>query len=195
MKIKPLTVWVLVVAAIAVAYAILGVAYLRQKGAQEALGFELGKLRLIAAGREQPTGDMERRLVVAQARLDTAQATFPDEWRSTEVMEWVLQLARESQVKALPINVRPLSKERFEGHVCDVSRLEVKVEGGLPQLLAFMGQLEGGPFKTLVLEKASITTTPGGANATLSLAAHVHPVLVQPAATPEPKKEPKKESK
>jgi hypothetical protein len=169
--------------AILLSYAVLGATYARQERNKNDINVQLLQLRPALAQTRPNVAEMEQRLDLAQARLAAEQASFPSELSSTELSDWVLQLAQETQLKALSLRAKPVSTEKMRGYTYKILRLEVEVRGSFSDLTDFIQKLEEGKFTTLVLAKASMTVTPGDVAARLNLALYAQ---LPPPATGTP---------
>lgn len=175
MKIRSSILLIGVMGAILLSYVVLGATCARQQRDKNYTNAQLLQLRPALAQTKPNLAELEQRLALAQARLAAEQASFPVELSSTELSDWVLQLAEETQLKALSLRAKPISTEKIKGHTYKILRLEVEARGSFSQLTGFIQRLEEGKFKTLVLEKASMTVTPGDVSARLNLALYAQP--------------------
>lgn len=179
-KIRPSALLIGVMGAILLSYAVLGATCARQQQNKNDINAQLLQLRPALAQKKPNLAALEQRLALAQARLAEEQASFPSELSSTELSDWVLQLAQETQLKALSLRAKPISTEKIRGHAYKILHLEVEARGSFSELMDFIQRLEEGKFKTLVLEKASMTVTPGDVSGRLNLALYAQ--LPPPAA-------------
>ena len=170
MKIKPSTLLMGVMGAILLSYAVLGATYVRQQRVETDIDAQLLQLRPALAQTRPNLAELEGRLALAQARLAAEQASFPTELSSTELSDWVLQLAQEAQLKALSLRAKPISTEKIRGYTYKILRLEIEARGSFSELTDFIQRLEEGKFTTLVLANASMTVSPEDVAARLNLA-------------------------
>ena len=190
-KILPSALLIGVMGAILLSYAVLGATCARQQRDKNDINAQILQLRpalLQTTGRAESRprpdlAELEQRLALAQARLAAEQASFPAELSSTELSDWVLQLAQETRLKALTLRAKPISTEKIKGHTYKILRLEVDARGSFSELTDFIQRLEEGKFTTLVLAKVSMTVTPGDLGARLSLALYAQ---LPPQATGTP---------
>ena len=148
-----------------VVYYLYGMDYMKQREEHEVLTSQITEVtEALEALREipEPPQDLEQRLAAAQASLATEQSAFPDKINNTEVVDIVLKLAEDSQVKAIPLVTEPWSMERVGEHDYHVFRLTVTVEGSFSQLVSFVSKLEQGEYKTLIIEDLSVTRVTEG---------------------------------
>jgi hypothetical protein len=139
-----------------VVYYPLGTSYMKQRQKQKELTAQIADVTQTLAQIPQPPQDLEQRLAIAQANLATEQNGFPAKMNTTQVINTILELAEDCEVKAIPLVTQPWSTEMVGEHDYSVFRLSVVIEGSLPQLLTFISQLENGEFNTLLVENLSV---------------------------------------
>lgn len=152
-----------------VVYYLLGMDYMKQRKEHEALASQIADVTQILEQMPEPPQDIEQRLAAAQASLADEQNAFPSKVSSTKVINTILKLADECDVKAIPMVTQPWSTEDVEEHGYDVFWLNVAVEGSPSKLLTFVSKLENGEFKTLILENLSLTMVDEQSEVTASL--------------------------
>lgn len=147
-----------------VVYAYFGMDYIKQRQEHEVLFSQITEVTQTLRQISKPPQDMAQRLAAAQASLAAEQSAFPGKINSAEVVNTILKLADDAEVKAIPLVTQPWSMENAGEHDYYVFRLNVTVEGSFSQLVSFVSQLENGKFKTLIVEDLSITgvTEPEG---------------------------------
>jgi hypothetical protein len=96
-------------------------------------------------------------LEAAQTNLAVEQSLFPSQVNTTRVIDTILRLAAECEVKAIPLVTDPWSAENIGEHSYYVFRLNVAVEGSFSQFIIFVSKLENGEFDTLIVENISVT--------------------------------------
>ena len=154
MKTK-LIILLLIMASLA-AYGFLGTGYLKQRQGQAVLASSITDTSQELKQVPTPPTDLESRLAAAQARLTAAQSAFPGKPNSTQIINKILKLADECQVKAIPLSTQEWSPEKTrKGYL--VFRLHMTVKGDFPQFVNFVGRLENGEFETLIIESLSVT--------------------------------------
>jgi len=141
-----------------VVYYLLGTGYIKQQKEQKELTYQTADVTQALAQMPEPPQDLEQQLAAAQASLAAEQKAFPTKMNTTQVINTILELADECEVKAIPLVTQPWVMEMVGEHGYDVFRLSVVVEGSLPQLLHFVSKLERGEFNTLLVENLSVTT-------------------------------------
>ncbi len=151
-----LLITILIIVLLAV-YSLFGMDYMKQHQEQETLTSQITEVN--EALREIPElpQDLEQRLAAAQASLAAEQSEFPGKINSTEVINTILELAEDSEVKAIPLVTEPWSADKVGEHDYYVFRLNVTVEGRFSQLVTFVSKLENGELKTLIVEDMSVT--------------------------------------
>jgi hypothetical protein len=140
-----------------VVYYILGMGYMKQQKEHEALTSQIADVTQTLREIPEPPQDLEQRLATAQASLTAEQSAFPGKMNTTQVINSILELADDCEVKAIPLITQPWSTEKVGQHDYYVFRLNVAVEGSLSQLLTFGGKLENSEFETLVVERLEVT--------------------------------------
>ena len=140
-----------------VVYAYFGMGYMKEREEQAALTSQIADASYTLAQVPEPPRDLEQRLAVAQVSLAAEQDAFPGQINSTQIVNTILKLANDCEVKAIPLVTKPWSMEDIGEHGYYVFRLNVAVEGSFSQLVSFVGKLENGEFETLVVEDLSVT--------------------------------------
>ena len=140
-----------------VAYYILGMDYMKQRRQNAVLASQLTSVGQSLAQTPEPPRDLEQRLVGAQASLAARQSAFPDKPNSTQVINTILNLADDCEVKAIPLVASPWSLEDTGERGYYVFRLNVVAAGNYSQLVNFISKLENGQFKTLIVEDLRVT--------------------------------------
>lgn len=177
---------ILLVAALLVVYYLLGMGYLKQHQENEALASQINKATQTLAQMPKPPDDLESRLAEAQASLETVKNSFPRTMNSTRIINAILKLADNCEVKAIPLTTQPWKKVDISDHSYFVFRLNVAVTGTFAQLVSFLSELENGEPRTLIVEDLSVNRVarPSGEqgapegtifiNANLDLAIYTH---------------------
>jgi Tfp pilus assembly protein PilO len=170
---------ILLVAVLLVVYYLLGMDYLKQRNEHEALASQITDAAQTLAQMPEPPDDLEPRLAAARASLDETKKSFPDKMNSTGIVNTILKLADNCEVKAIPLITRPWTTRDFSGHSYSVFRLTVAVTGTFAQLVSFLSKLENGELQTLVVEDLSVTrvTQPPGGEGAAAESVPVHASL------------------
>ena len=186
MKTKKLLITLLIIVLLA-GYYHFGLDYLQKEAEQEALASQITDATRALAQMPEPPVDLEPRLSAVQAQLATEQSTFPGEMNSTKIVNSILELADECEVKAIPLITQPWTTETINDHDYSVFWLNIAVAGTFTQMVSFLSKLEKGGIPTLIVEDLSVTraiepsgeeSTPEGTipvNATLALAIYIQP--------------------
>lgn len=148
---------VILVIILVVVYYRLGMDYMNQRQEQEVLTSQITEVTQALGEIPQPTQNLEQRLEAAQANLAVEQSVFPSQVNTTRVIDTILRLAAECEVKAIPLVTDPWSIENIGEHSYYVFRLNVAVEGSFSQFIIFVSKLENGKFDTLIVENISVT--------------------------------------
>ena len=148
---------VILVIILVVVYYRLGMDYMNQRQEQEVLTSQITEVTQALGEIPQPTQNLEQLLEAAQANLAVEQSVFPSQVNTTRVIDTILRLAAECEVKAIPLVTDPWSIENIGEHSYYVFRLNVAVEGSFSQFIIFVSKLENGKFDTLIVENISVT--------------------------------------
>lgn len=148
---------VILVVILVVVYYRLGTDYMNQRQEQEELTSQITEVTQAVGEIPQPTQNLEQLLEAAQANLAVEQSLFPSQVNTTRVIDTILRLAAECEVKAIPLVTDPWSIENIGEHSYYVFRLNVAVEGSFSQFIIFVSKLENGKFDTLIVENISVT--------------------------------------
>ena len=138
------------------AYYLFGTDYMRQRREHEALSSRINDATLLLAQIPPLPQDLEQQLASAQANLIAEQSTFPTRMNSTRIINTILRLADECQVKAIPLVTQPWTQVDIGEHKYNVFRLNLAVTGDFIQLVSFISKLENGEFKTLIIDDLSV---------------------------------------
>lgn len=175
---------ILVIAAIAllVADGLLWMGYLRERQAGAGVAAQLAEAESNLAGIPQPPAGLEQKLAEAEAKLAAVQADFPKDRNSTRMINAMLKLADECQVKAIPLVTQPWARETVGQGSYDVFRMKMDASGSFTHLTSFISRLESGEFASLVIEGLSVKSTEDGATASLELAIYARPATSEQGA-------------
>jgi hypothetical protein len=179
----------LLIIVLVVVYCRLGIDYMKQDSEREALASQITDATQTLAQMSEPPDYLDQQLSAAQASLAAEQSTFPGEMNSTNIVNTILKLAEECEVKAIPLITQPWTTESISDHDYSVFRLNVAVVGTFIQMASFLSKLEKGEIQTLIVEDLSVTRViepPGEEshadgtipiNATLGLAIYTQPPI------------------
>ena len=148
---------VILIIILSVVYYLFGMDYLNQRKEQKALTSQIADVTQTLGDMPEPPQNLEQQLEAAEASLVAKQGAFPGKMGTTQVIDTILRLADDCQVKAIPLITEPWSKENIGQHDYYVFRLNLTVEGSFSQLVNFVGELENGGFNTLIVENVSLT--------------------------------------
>ena len=88
--------------------------------------------------------------------VSTEEDAFPGRTNSTQIINRILKLADEYQVKAIPLATRQWSVEKAgKGYLS--FGLQLTVQGRFDRFVDFMNKLENEEFDTIVVESLSVT--------------------------------------
>jgi Tfp pilus assembly protein PilO len=147
---------ILLIAVLLVVYYILGMGYLKQRNEHEVLASQITEATQTLAQMPKPPDDLEQQLAAVRASLDTVKSSFPREMNSTRIVNAILRLAENCEVKAIPLSTQAWKNVDIRGHSYSVFRLNVAVTGTFAQLVSFLSKLESGEPRTLIVEDLSV---------------------------------------
>lgn len=141
-------------------YCILGLGYLKERHRQEVLSSQITDVTRVLAQTARTPQDIERELALAQASLAAEQTTFPRKPNSNQVINSILKLADDCQLRTSLV-AQPWLVENVGKHPCYVLRIYLTVEGSFSQLPGFVSRLENGEFETLIVKDLTVQRTTG----------------------------------
>ena len=164
-KFNPYTLVLLLAAAVAVACMTFGASLFREHQRQEELSSQIDSGEVVLTGADdvrQDLGNLDGRLAEAGEELAAAQAAFPSELDSDNILKTVLELAGESQVRVTSVDAAPPEAEPTED-TSDGETLtfDLQVEGDFGQLIAFFEALEEGATSTTRISTFAAEETAG----------------------------------
>jgi Tfp pilus assembly protein PilO len=167
-----ITFLIIAIVALLAVYYFLEMDYLRKCQGHEALAAQINGATQTLAQTPEPPQDLEQRLAAAEASLAAVQVDFPRDLNSTQVINSILKLADECQVRVIPLATRPWSLESI-GEGYHVLRINMVIRGSFSQLVSFVSQLESGEFGTIVVEHLSVKGGTGPAVETIPVTAYL----------------------
>jgi len=137
----------------------LGIDYLKQKKAQDALTGQIKTASQTLSLVERPVENLSAHLSEIEQEYQTASlALSTSEVNATDIVRAVYQAADELKLKAGPFSTGPWSKKTIEGAVYRVMPVNLKIDGGWSAFSLFLKQLENDKlFPCLAIESLSIT--------------------------------------
>lgn len=151
MKSRTVLIIVLIIVLIAVYY-LLGTDYLKQRREGEALASQIAgttqQLTLIPA----PPDNLEQRLTDAENDLDATIDSIPQRLNSTQIINRILEIAEDTQVKALPLVTQDWVAKSYDEYSYSVFRINVVATGTFTRVSHFISRLETSELETLVIE-------------------------------------------
>jgi Tfp pilus assembly protein PilO len=160
MKARNILIIVLVVVLLAV-YSIIITDYLKQHNENTKLKTQVVDTTSALALIPQPPADLEYRLAAAQKNLDAVKKPFVIDTNDTQIINNILELAKEQGVKAIPLGTQPWVLENVLDQAYSVFRVDMAVTGDYQHLVNFLNKLETSQPETLVIESFSVETTSG----------------------------------
>jgi Tfp pilus assembly protein PilO len=167
-ELKPSTMLLGLGGILIVAYVVIGASYLKGRQEQSSLReqIEAGGGTLSGVGGSQLTlKDLRDRLAQAQGDLTSLENALPQEMDSAALVEGLLASAAQSnvwirQMNALPPKeVKAAGKEEGTGYM--VLSYTLAVDGGLPDLLAFLSRMEGDITHTVAIGDLDLALVEG----------------------------------
>ena len=155
----------LLVVILLVVYYLFGMDYMKQRKQHAPLTSQITEITQTLAQMPEPPQDLEQQMATAQASLTAEQSAFPGKMTSTNIINAILKLADDHEVKAIPVVTQPWSIEAVGEHEYYIFRLNVAVTANFSQLVSFVGELENGELETLTVENLSVTRQPTEENA------------------------------
>ena len=148
-KLKPLTMLLLVAALAALAYAALGASVLRQRSERDALSSQIESAEAVVATAKdirQNLADLPARLDTAREQLAAAQTAFPSELDSDALLRTLLGYANESKVRVLEVHTQLPTAEtdELEASAYRALGFDLRAEGTFEQIVAFLAAIEEG---------------------------------------------------
>lgn len=138
------------------AYGLFGIDYMKQCKTREALASAITNVTQELKQVPAPPQNLEQRLAAAQASLAAARSAFPGKPNSTQIINRILKLADECQVKAIPLATQEWSSEKIgKGYL--VFRIQMTVQGNFARFVDFLNKLENEEFETLAIENLRVT--------------------------------------
>ena len=150
----------LLVISLMVVYYILSTDYLKQRNESAELKSMLADAAGALAQVPETPGDLQARLDAARSSLEDIENLVPDRVNTTQVVNTILRLADEVQVKAIPLVTQPWTVTRHGDFDYSEFRLNVAVTGSFDRMVDFVRQLENIEYVTLAIEDLSITASP-----------------------------------
>jgi hypothetical protein len=189
LKFTPLALLLALSGVVAIAYVALGVSFVRQHWDKNALSsqVDLGEGVLVAAGSSpQELEDLQARLQAAQQQLAFAQGAFPSELDSSAFVETVLVHANASQVRVLKASTKPPAFQTEGEGTYRVLTATFDIEGGLGQLISFLGGLQSEATATLRIKSLSLQESAGGYTLNLEVLAYARSAADQASGSETP---------
>jgi Tfp pilus assembly protein PilO len=152
---------IILVAALLVAYGVIGADYLKQRNQRDAYDTQIAEAAAALILIPQPPADLEERLASAQDSLEEAKNVFMLDATNIEIINTILDTANQTGVKVIPLSTQPWVQESVANQTYAVFRIEIEVTGTYPQLVIFLKQLENGEPKTLVIESLTVESLHG----------------------------------
>ncbi len=183
---NPYTLLFLFAGAVVVAYVALGASLLRQHLDQNSLSSEIESAEAVLAMADvvrQDVGELPARLAEAQRELAAAQIAFPSELNSNNIVQTILSLAEDNQVRVLSLDAPPPAGQPTEEVSVDTSlSFDLQVEGDFGHLVAFLEGLEEGATSTTRIGTFALQEGDGQWVLDLELMAYARSPIEEPSS-------------
>jgi len=153
---KTIIITFVIVILLAVNY-LFGMEYFKQRQEHDPLTSQITDITRTLAQIPEPPQDLEQRLETARSLIIAERNTFPDRINSTQVINSILRLADDHQVKVIPLSTSPPSIEVFGEHEYYVFRLNITLEGKFQHLVSFVNELGQGESQILTVAALAVT--------------------------------------
>ncbi len=181
---------------VAVAYVTLGASLLRQHPDQGELSSQIDSAAAVLASADdvrQDVEDLPARLAAARQELVAAQAAFPSELDSNNIIQTILALADENQVRVLRVDAVPPTAEPADAEPPATEPAEetegprilsfdLEAEGDFGQLVAFLEALEGGATSTTRVSTFALQEGDGRYALSLELVSYARSPIEEPSS-------------
>jgi len=195
-KLKPLTLLLLLAGLVVVVYVALGVSFLRQGRDRDALSSQIESAEAVLATAKdvrQDLADLPARLDTASDQLAAAQTAFPSELDGNTILQAILGYANQSRVRVLEVHTQPPAAEASgsdgenEASAYRVLGFELEVEGTFEQLATFLAAIEEGAASTSRIGAFSLQESEGRHFLSLEVLSYTRaaPDRFSPPETPE----------
>ena len=128
------------------------------------LNSELSQVSHNIAAAPAPPGDLQVKLAMATAALTAAQTAIPPEFNRNDAIDYIINLAKECQVEAMPISSQGWLVEKTDPSY-PVLKLNTAITGTFTRANEFIYKLQHGKYPGLVVPEIGITRTSSPDNA------------------------------
>jgi Tfp pilus assembly protein PilO len=149
----------ILVLALVVVYYLMVTDYLKQRRENNTLVSQVAETTQALAVIPLYPDDLAQQLSTAQASFDAARNEFPERPNTTGIINSILRLADDTEVKAIPIITQSWTVENISDYDYAAFRLKVTATGTYAKLVDFISRLETGEPKTLVIESLNAERT------------------------------------
>ena len=104
-----------------------------------------------------PSEELEQQLAELEEAKSVEQNKIPAEIDDGQLIRFVLQIAQDCNVKAIPLVTRPLTSINVENNIYSVLQLNVNISGEFDDCVAFINRLENSSFGSLIIEQITIS--------------------------------------
>jgi len=157
-----------IILALLAGYYILGTGLLRENRRQSDLTAQVNNLTAQLAAIPAPAADLEERLSAARTGLAAVENALSGETKDTKIVDFILRLAQDTGVTAIPLATNPRAIEQINGHDYSVFSMIFSVTGDFQHLQNFLKGLETSEISTLAVTKLQLQKASAEAGAILT---------------------------
>ena len=135
-----------------VVYGLLGMDYMKQNSEHEDLLSEIEEVEQSREAIPEPSTYWAEQLALTEATLAAEGQIIPSEINSSDVIEYILDLADDIGIKAIPLITQPWTEVHISNNEYSILRLDVGIQGAFALVKNYISRLESGEFQTLIVE-------------------------------------------
>jgi hypothetical protein len=117
---------------------------------------DLGQVNRNIARVPAPPDNLDVKMTAAAAALSAAQTALPPEFNRNDAVDYILKLAEECQVQAMPISSQGWAVEKT-GQPYATLKLNTTVNGAFSRVNDFIYRLQHGKYPTLAVPEIDMT--------------------------------------
>ncbi len=158
-----LSVTSIIIAALVIVIAANGVVWKNRLARSAEIALLSGEIKQVSQNMTKvpaPPADLEAKLALARAGLTAAQTALAPEFNRNDAIDYIINLAKECQVEALPISSEGWTVEKT-GQSYPVLRLNIAITGSFTQANEFIYRLQHGKYQTLSVPEIAISRQSG----------------------------------
>lgn len=183
--VNPRMVFLVLAGAVAIGYVVLGGSLLRQHAKQQDMTSQLDSAQAVLASADDVRREAETlpaRLTAVGEELAAAEAAFPSELDSNDIMRRLLALADESKVSVMSADtISPSAESAGQTDVPTTIAFNLEVAGELGRLVRFVDALGEGATSTTTISTLSLQEQDAQYVLNIGLVAHARSLAEEPA--------------